>query len=629
MISPFLYQTLFHQSPDAMLLIDPINNRVLHSNRAATELLAQSFQSLQKTSVSELFRPSLAKLVVFTEETLENGQAWSDELQLLINGRECLDLETTAVLIRHNSPVTISLILRKKKREQQQLSEANKLHREGLEQWKTIENVFREFERENQLILQAAGEGIYGVDAKGDTTFVNPAAERILGWKANELNGKNMHAMIHHSHSDGSQYEGQDCHIYAAFRDGEVRHIENEFFWRKDGKPIPVEYTSTPIIDNGRLVGAVVIFRDISERKLAEEKLHAALNEVQTLKKRLEMENAYLQEEYRAEHNYKEIVGQSAAIHKIIQQIDLVAPTNANVLITGESGTGKELIARAIHEASGRKNRPLIRVNCASIPRELFESEFFGHIKGAFTGAVNDRAGRFELADGGSLFLDEVGEIPMELQSKLLRVLQEQQFERVGDSKTRSVDVRIIAATNRDLKQAVQDQTFREDLYFRLNVFPIESIPLRDRIEDIPLLSNHFLKIACQKFGKPERKLTLGHIQKMQGYAWPGNIRELVNVIERAVILSHDQKLELNLPRLNDTATNTSNDSDGAPIVIQTRDELLELEKQNIIKALKCCNGKVFGDDGAAKLLKMKPTTLTSRLKKLAINRHQFVQLDA
>ncbi len=284
MISPFLYQTLFHQSPDAMLLIDPINKSCPAQQSRRDRIIGSKLPIPAKTSVSELFRPSLAKLVVFTEETLENGQAWSDELQLLINGRECLDLETTAVLIRHNSPVTISLILRKKKREQQQLSEANKLHREGLEQWKTIENVFREFERENQLILQAAGEGIYGVDAKGDTTFVNPAAERILGWKASELNGKNMHAMIHHSHSDGSQYEGQDCHIYAAFRDGEVRHIENEFFWRKDGKPIPVEYTSTPIIDNGRLVGAVVIFRDISERKLAEEKLHAALNEVQTLK---------------------------------------------------------------------------------------------------------------------------------------------------------------------------------------------------------------------------------------------------------------------------------------------------------------------------------------------------------
>ncbi|MDG6774651.1 sigma 54-interacting transcriptional regulator [Thiomicrorhabdus sp. ZW0627] len=626
-----IYEDLFEKNQEAILIIDPFANRIIQANPTALKLFYITQDTLESLSVTQLFRPSLSKLVVFTEEVLEKKQAWSNELQALPLNKQPIDLEMSAILIEagsESSPVIACTIRNKKTLEDlRQISDANKLHRDGLEHWQTIENVFREFERENQLILRAVGEGIYGVDVDGNTTFINPAGERMLGWKAEELIGKNMHAMIHHSHSDGTEYIGDDCHIYAAIRDGEVRHVENELFWRKDGNSIPIEYTSTPIMDNGRLVGAVVIFRDISERKLAEEKLHSALNEVQTLKKRLELENAYLQEEYRSEHNYKQIVGKSAAIHKIIQQIELVAPTDANVLITGESGTGKELIARAIHESSGRKNRPLIRVNCASIPRELFESEFFGHIKGAFTGAVTDRAGRFELADGGSLFLDEVGEIPMELQSKLLRVLQEQQFERVGESKTRSVDVRIIAATNRDLKQEVQAKNFREDLYFRLNVFPIESIPLRERIEDIPLLADHFLKLACRKFAKPPMNLTVGDIQKMKTYSWPGNIRELVNVIERAIILSNEKKLELNLPKQN-VLQEISSESEQKKISVQTKQERLEEEKQNIINALTLCNGKVFGNNGAAELLNLKPTTLTSKIKKLGINRHNYIQIQ-
>jgi PAS domain S-box-containing protein len=489
--------------------------------------------------------------------------------------------------------------------------------------------VFTEFERQNQLILSAAGEGIYGVDTDGNTTFVNPAAERMLGWQAEDMIGKNIHHMIHHTHLNGHQYPAHECHIFAAFRDGEVRHVDNEVFWCKSGSPIPVEYTSTPIIEEGRLVGAVVIFRDISERRQAEERLRAALDEVQALKQKLELENAYLQEAYLTEHHYKAIVGRSAAIHQVIQQIELVAPTNAAVLIGGESGTGKELIARAIHESSTRQDRPLIRVNCASIPHELFESEFFGHIKGAFTGAISDRAGRFELADGGTLFLDEIGEIPLALQSKLLRVLQEQQFERVGDSRTRRVDVRIIAATNRDLKQEVRAKRFREDLYFRLNVFPILSVPLRERSEDIPLLASHFLRLACQKFGKSGIQLTHGDIERMQAYHWPGNIRELVNVIERAVILARDGRLGLDFSNqmveedcLVPTRPVSSQD-------VQRDEELEQLARHNLILALERCKGKVFGKDGAAVLLGLKPTTLSSRLKKLRINRHQYIRQDS
>jgi transcriptional regulator with GAF, ATPase, and Fis domain len=379
-----------------------------------------------------------------------------------------------------------------------------------------------------------------------------------------------------------------------------------------------VEFTSTPVISDGRIAGAVVVFRDITERRSTETQLQTALDELKLLKQRLEDQNAYLQEEIHIEHNFREIVGQSAPILKIIKQIDVVAPTDASVLINGESGTGKELIARAIHQASRRSAHPLIRVNCAAIPTELFESEFFGHIRGAFTGAVRDRVGRFELADGGTLFLDEIGEIPLELQSKLLRVLQEGQFERVGEERTRKVDVRIIAATNRDLRQEVGAKHFREDLYFRLNVFPIQSPALRDRPMDIAPLAAHFLKQVGKRLNMPGRRLRNSDIERLQNYSWPGNIRELQNVIERALITSTGADLNLDLPdepRPHESAAVGALPEQG----YLTENQMRDLERSNMHAALKAANGKLFGKGGAAQLLGVKPTTLASRLKRLDI----------
>lgn len=492
-----------------------------------------------------------------------------------------------------------------------------------------ISQIFQEFTQQNQLLLNAAGEGIYGVDAEGCTTFVNPAAERILGWKADELLGNNIHMAIHHSHTDGSDYCVQDCPIFAAFRDGTVRRVDNEVFWCRDGHPVPVEYTSTPIFDQGKRVGAVVIFRDVSERKNAEAKLHStmeelrqALDEVKQLKHKLELENAYLQQEINAVFNsHHNIVGNSPAVQQINYQIQLVAPTVATVLITGESGTGKELIARAIHRASQRNQRPLIRVNCAAIPAELFESEFFGHVRGAFSGAVSARMGRFEVADGGTLFLDEVGELPLTLQGKLLRVLQDGEFERVGESTTHKVDVRVITATNRDLKKLVDQGLFREDLYFRLNVFPLRSVPLRERLEDIPLLVGYFLKATCQRFHKPELKISLAQVQRLQEYQWPGNIRELENCIERQVILSQGDKLVLDdLPQLLKNKYIELK----MPHESLTEQDCRQVQYQATCDALMRCGGKIYGIDGAAQLLGIKPTTLSSRLKKFGISRQQF-----
>ena len=624
-------ELIFKHNSSAMLVVDPFRNAILSANNAACDLLGYTHKLLLELLPSTLLVGERSSLIVFTQEVLANGSAWSHDINAIkSSGQEIkLDLSASYFSSNNQGEPLLNLVLRDRDRvaHYYELNEANALHRGGLKNWSTIKNVFREIERENQLILGAAGEGIYGVNAEGATTFVNPAAERMLGWSADELSGLNIHDTVHHSHEDGSHYAGETCPIFAAFRDGEIHHVDNEVFWRKDGSSFPVEYTSTPMTENNEVVGAVVVFRDISERRDAETRLRHALSQVEALKARLEMENAYLQEEIREEHNYKEIVGKSAAINNIIHQIELVSQTSANVLISGESGTGKELIARAIHDNSQRCNRPLIRVNCASIPRDLFESEFFGHIKGAFTGALNDRIGRFELADGGTLFLDEVGEIPLELQGKLLRVLQEQQFERVGDSKTRNVNVRIIAATNRDLKQEVSKNKFREDLYFRLNVFPIVSPPLRNRTEDVPLLASHFLSRACQQFNKPGLSITISDMQRLQNYPWPGNIRELANVLERGVISSHQQRIMIDLP---DVKANDANiDKENVSLTMDHTTLLTDIERNNrdrdnIIRALKLTNGKIFGNNGAAQLLQVKPTTLASRIKRLHINKAEY-----
>lgn len=486
---------------------------------------------------------------------------------------------------------------------------------------KQSEVAFERLMRQNKLILAAAGEGIYGIGRDGRGTFTNPAAVTMTGWESKDIIDQPTHALHHHTKVDGRPYPPTECPIYATLNDGKEHSCDDELFWRKDGSSFPVEYTSTPIYENGILNGAVVVFKDISLRKQSEQDLLKAYAEVARMKEQLEEENFYLQEEFKIEQNFAGIIGQSQAIQQVLYQIELVAPTEASVLITGESGTGKELIARAIHERSVRRKRPLIRVNCAAISRDLFESEFFGHVKGAFTGAIKDRVGRFELANGGTIFLDEVGEIPLELQSKLLRVLQEGQIERVGEEKTRSVDVRVIAATNRDLKADNGNQSFREDLFFRLNVFPIDARPLRERLEDIPLLATHFITLNSRRLNRPEPRLTQVNLQQLRHYRWPGNIRELQNVIERAMIVSTGPRLQFNLPG----QTGDPGDRVESSAVIKeqirpfTEEERLARDRANIQVALKLSEGKISGVNGAAELLGIKPTTLTSRMKALGL----------
>jgi len=356
----------------------------------------------------------------------------------------------------------------------------------------------------------------------------------------------------------------------------------------------------------------------------SEEKACRAFEEIQRLKAQLELQNAYLQEEVVEAKAFGELVGQSAALRHIVSQIDLVAPTEASALILGESGTGKELVAREIHHRSRRKDKPLVRVNCASIPKDLFESEFFGHTRGAFTGAVKDRAGRFEAAEAGTIFLDEIGEVPLDLQSKLLRVLQEKSYERVGEDRTRLADVRVIAATNRDLKQAVAAGRFREDLYYRLNVFPIQVPPLREHMEDIPLLAKHFIELSVKELRCSKPRLTRAGVAKLQGYDWPGNIRELRNVLERAVIISRGGALDFDLPVTDSSPAPpriAPQDAGSSEPEILTEPEMQRRERENILAALRKTNWKIKGADGAAELLGLKPTTLVWRMEKWGLKK--------
>jgi len=373
----------------------------------------------------------------------------------------------------------------------------------------------------------------------------------------------------------------------------------------------------------GKVRRMLVASKDVTERNRAERQLRSALAENASLRDELERERDYLREEVNIALNFGRIIGQSPALKKMLAQIEAVAKTPANVLVLGESGVGKELVARAIHARSGRADGPLVKVNCASIPKELFESEFFGHIKGAFTGAYRDRVGRFQLADGGTLFLDEVGEIPIELQGKLLRVLQESEFERVGDDITKSVDVRVVAATNRNLEQLVVDGEFREDLFYRLSVFPIDVPPLRERSGDVLQLTHHFLQQTCNEFGRKPLQLTKGQANAIQAYDWPGNVRELKNVIERAVILSKGNTLRLDLALPDSVREESASSVVALPgdDVVFSEKQMREIQKRNLVAALKQTKWRVSGKNGAADLLGIKPTTLTDRIKSFGIRK--------
>jgi formate hydrogenlyase transcriptional activator len=660
------------------------------------------------------------------------------------------------------------------------------------------EDILLDSEERIRLILDSASEAICGCDSEGTCIFSNPSAARILGYgDPAELIGKNMHALEHHTRKDGTPYPIEECPIYIGFQKKENVHRDDEVYWRKDGTSFPVEFWSHIIIREGKTLGAVITFIDITERKKAEaalrkseeqnrsllqinnaiisnlteqallhsisEALHPVFSfdrsaitlyepardsfrflavegellsnyfqtglefgrnetcgswvfehlrplvrcdlekeqqypnerrlaaegirsmcvvplalhgkclgllsvvsqqrdlysdddavflqevanqvalavqnmqsyqEIASLKARLEKENVYLREELRAEHNFDEIVGNSPALLKALHAVEQVAPTDSTVLIYGETGTGKELIARAIHSRSSRNGRALVSVNCSAISAGLVESELFGHMKGAFTGALERRVGRFELANGGTIFLDEIGELSLETQVKLLRVLQEHEFEPVGSSHPMRVDVRVIAATNRKLREAVEDGRFRSDLFYRLNVFPLELPALRERRSDIPQLVAFSVSRFSKRFGKKIDGVSRESMDNLVNYPWPGNIRELQNVIERAIIVCAEQILRLDrdlMPVASAVKGMEAHEADAQQdrqANFESARPLLtldEVERNHILAALQHTGGVVDGSKGAARILNLHPNTLRHRMDKLGIkgSRHR------
>ena len=414
-----------------------------------------------------------------------------------------------------------------------------------------------------------------------------------------------------------TDFFGEDEHqkvtaaVEKTFTEGEVT-VEATLV-TKSGKKIPHVYSAlqTMMGDKPVLMGFGI---DITERKKTEHQLRDALMEVEALRNQLEADCTYLGEEIKLMHDYNNIIGESEVFKYVLFSLEQIAPTDTTVLILGESGTGKELIARALHSRSNRKERPLIKVDCAGLSSNLIESEFFGHEKGAFTGAVEKRIGRFELADGATIFLDEIGELPLALQQNLLRVLQDGEFERLGSSQARNTDVRVIAATNRNLKEDVSKGRFRDDLWYRLNVFPLSIPPLKERAEDIPLLVNWTIKKIERRLGKRIKTVPSSVMDDLKAYPWPGNVRELENVIERAVIVTPGNMLQLAAPL--ETPASTSGNPPDAPIKT-----LSEMEKDYILQALRKTNWNISGRDGAAELLGLNSSTLRGRMRKHDIRR--------
>ncbi len=460
---------------------------------------------------------------------------------------------------------------------------------------------------------------LHTVDGDGNIVTVTDHWLQKLGYRRDEVVGRPTTDFF--SESDRQRYE--EGRLKELLAQGDFNNEARQVVTR-EGRVLDLLVSAISHRDtNGKVDRMLIASKDVTERLRAERELRTALAENASLRKELERERDYLREEVNVAMNFGRIIGTSAALKVMLKQVEAVAETPASVLLLGESGVGKELVAHAIHTRSARANGPLVKVNCASIPKELFESEFFGHVKGAFTGAHRDRIGRFQLADGGTIFLDEVGEIPLELQGKLLRVLQENEFERVGDDVTKSVDVRVVAATNRNLEQLIVDGEFREDLFYRLSVFPVEVPPLRDRGEDIMQLAQNFLERAQSDFGRPELTLTRAQANNLRNYDWPGNVRELKNVIERAVILSPGNvlRLDLSMPNIRVVREREQAPTQARKSGILTEKEMREYQKQNIVAALQETGWRVSGPEGAAELLGVKPTTLADRIRTFGIKK--------
>ena len=476
------------------------------------------------------------------------------------------------------------------------------------------EGELREREEKLARLVDSAMDAILELDPDLRISRVNPAAEKVFRCPTGSLAGRPVSDLL-----TPESYRRLRQLVERLDSDpaGErAVWIPGSFTARcGEGTEFPAEATLSRFELRGRTFHTLIL-RNVNDRVEAEYRIRALTSEAE-----------YLREELKALHNFDRIIGQSEALLRTLREVDQVAETDATVLLLGETGTGKELVARAVHAASRRHDRPFIKVNCAAIPTTLIESEFFGHEKGAFTGATARREGRFRLADGGTIFLDEIGELPLDVQAKLLRVLQEGEFEAVGSSRTQKVDVRVLAATNRDLERAAAEGEFRPDLYYRLNVFPMRVPPLRERGDDVVLLAAAFARRCAQRMGRTIEPLSDAAARRLKAYGWPGNVRELENVIERAVITARDGRLDLSgllpEPAAAEAAASRQESVGARPDAVLTQQDLEALERQNLRRALEASGWRVAGERGAARLLGMNPSTLSSRMKALGIRRPQ------
>jgi len=644
------FRRIFDHSNDAILVIDPWNDEILDVNSRACDLLGYSRDEILSLPKAALHGGETPECVAFVRSVFENGSGWTDKLSFLTKAGEALPAEISASVIDLDGRTCVIALVRDITR-RKRAEAALQRHSEDLERLVAERTTqLRRSEERQRVLLEINNAIIANLERESLFDAIAQAVWRVLPFDRAALylydplgDTLKLYALggahpLNEVLPVGAEIPREGTRVGWVFDQRKPLvggDLSKEPPWPNDQKVVTslVEagiqsFLLVPMITKRGTIGILSVTSLDADRYseegaellvevakqvgLALENMRA-YEEIANLKARLEQENLYLQEEIRTQHNFEEIIGQSPAITKVLKAVETVAPTDATVLLLGETGTGKEMIARALHNLSPRKDRALVRVNCAALPAGLIESELFGHEKGSFTGALARKIGRFELADGGTIFLDEIGDLPPDLQAKLLRVLQEGEFERVGSTSTLKVNARVIAATHRDLEKASQDGTFRPDLYYRLSVFPISIPPLRERKEDIPLLVKHFVMKYNGKIGKRVETIPEKTMNALHDYSWPGNVRELENVIERAVIVSMGSQLELGewLPKPSVTQT-------GARMP-----RLEELDRDHIIKALELTAWRVSGERGAAKLLGLKPTTLDARMKKLGIRKKE------
>ncbi len=572
-----LFRALVDQSHDAIELVEVETLRFLDVNETACEALGYSREELLTMSVFDIV-PNLDEVSrrPYKEALYGTGSATLEGLHRRKDGSTFpVEVTLKRVLLERDYVVAVARDISERKA--------------GESALKASENHFR-------MLVEQASDGIFVSDEHGRYTDVNSAGAELLGYSKAEILQMSIADVV--AREEVSRIRPETSRLQ-----GDLVTCVEWLFRRKGGSTFPGEVTGRRLPD-GRLQG---ILRDISQRKRAEAELRATLEELRFAKEKLAEEKLYLEEEIDTEMGFGEIIGQSKALKSLLAQVKTVAASDATVLVEGETGTGKELIARAIHRMSGRGGKSFIKMNCAAIPTGLLESELFGHEKGAFTGAVERKLGRLELADGGTLFLDEIGEIPLALQPKLLRVLQDQEFERLGGTRTLKVNFRLVAATNRDLWRSVSRGEFRGDLYYRLKVFPVCVPPLRDRREDIPLLVEHFVRTFASRMKKSITSIPKKTIDVLAQWDWPGNIRELENFMERSVILTEGGVLRVPLQEL------------GGPWQPGHSLTLDAAQKEHILRVLQESGGQIGGPTGAAARLGLKRTTLQSKLKQLGI----------